>query len=214
MRADYVDKFRSQWTGGLQRLVQQGAWFRDAAYPYAASETCVGHSTISTGAFPTSHGMVANAWWDRASQSMVTCTSDPKAKNSGYAGFTAKGGDSAWRMLIPSFAEELKFQTGGATRIVTFSLKARASITMAGHKADAATPCAANPQAMSRTTLSTSSGLPARSPITTSPSWPRPPSIRLAWASPAVSIFSALATPPSTTSATPSVPAAVRSRTS
>jgi predicted AlkP superfamily pyrophosphatase or phosphodiesterase len=139
MRADYVDKFRSQWTGGLKRLVQEGAWFHDAAYPYAATETCVGHSTISTGSFPTSHGMIANAWWDRDSQAMVTCTSDPKAKNVGYAGFPAKGGDSAWRMLIPSFAEELKFQTGNATRVVTFSLKARASITMAGHKGDAAT---------------------------------------------------------------------------
>jgi len=42
-------------------------------------------------------------------------------------------------MAVPSFAEELKFQTGGAPRIVTFSLKARASLTMAGHKADAAT---------------------------------------------------------------------------
>jgi predicted AlkP superfamily pyrophosphatase or phosphodiesterase len=42
-------------------------------------------------------------------------------------------------MMIPAFAEELKFQTGGATRIVTFSLKARASITMAGHRADAVT---------------------------------------------------------------------------
>jgi predicted AlkP superfamily pyrophosphatase or phosphodiesterase len=40
---------------------------------------------------------------------------------------------------IPSFAEELKFQTNGATRVVTFSLKARAAITMAGHKADAVT---------------------------------------------------------------------------
>src|SRR6266481_2180562 len=41
-------------------------------------------------------------------------------------------------MVVPSFAEELKFQTSGATRIVSFSLKARAAITMAGHKADAA----------------------------------------------------------------------------
>ena len=68
MRADYVDKFLPQWTGGLKRLVEEGAWFRDAAYPYAATETCVGHSTISTGAFPATHGMVANAWWDRKEQ--------------------------------------------------------------------------------------------------------------------------------------------------
>ncbi len=139
MRADYVDKFQGQWIGGLKRLVQEGAWFRDAAYPYAATETCVGHSTISTGALPATHGMVANAWWDRDTQKMVTCTSDPNAKNSAYAGASTKGGDSAWRMQIPAFAEELKFQTGSATRVVTFSLKARAAITMAGHKADAAT---------------------------------------------------------------------------
>jgi predicted AlkP superfamily pyrophosphatase or phosphodiesterase len=138
MRADYVDKFRGQWSGGLKRLVDEGAWFRTAAYPYAATETCVGHSTVSTGAFPMNHGMVANSWWDRDSQKSVTCTSDPNVKNVAYAGGTTKDGDSAVRLLMPSYAEELKFQTG-QTRIVTFSLKARAAITMAGHKADSVT---------------------------------------------------------------------------
>jgi len=139
MRGDYVDKFRGQWTGGLKRLLTEGAWFRAAAYPYAATETCVGHSTISTGSFPASHRMVANAWWDRGEQKMVTCTSDPNAKNTAYAGGSTKGGDSAWRMQVPAFAEELKFQTGGATRVVTLSIKARSAITMAGHKGDAVT---------------------------------------------------------------------------
>jgi len=58
------DKFKGQWNAGLKRLLQEGAWFRDAAYPYAATETCVGHATISTGALPATHGMIANAWWD------------------------------------------------------------------------------------------------------------------------------------------------------
>jgi predicted AlkP superfamily pyrophosphatase or phosphodiesterase len=139
MRGDYVDKFRVQWNGGLKRLVTDGAWFRAAAYPYAATETCVGHSTISTGSFPASHGMVANAWWDRDQQKMTTCTADPKVKNSAYAGASASGGDSAWKMQIPSYAEELKFQTGAATRVVTVSVKARSAITMAGHKGDSVT---------------------------------------------------------------------------
>jgi len=139
MRADYVDKFQRQWRGGLKRLLQEGAWFREAAYPYAATETCVGHSTIATGALPATHGMIANGWWDRESQKMVTCTADPNVKNTAYAGGSAKGGDSAWRMRVPAFAEELRFQTGGATRVVSLSLKARAAIPMAGHKADAVT---------------------------------------------------------------------------
>ena len=79
MRGDYVDKFRGQRTGRSKRLVEEGAWFHEAAYPYSAMETCVGHATISTGAFPAIHGMIANAWWDRDQQKMVACTSDPNA---------------------------------------------------------------------------------------------------------------------------------------
>jgi predicted AlkP superfamily pyrophosphatase or phosphodiesterase len=139
MRADYIEKFRGQWTGGLKRLVEEGAWFRDAAYPYAATETCVGHATISTGAFPATHGMISNEWWDRDLQKMVTCTADSKVKNLGYSGASVKGGDSASKMLVPAFADELKFQTGAGTRVVTFSLKARASITMGGRLGDAVT---------------------------------------------------------------------------
>src|ERR1700676_666088 len=92
MRGDYVDKFQHQWTGGLKRLVNEGAWFHEAAYPYASTETCVGHATISTGAFPASHGMIGNEWWDREQQKEVTCTADPSVKNVTYEGATAPGG--------------------------------------------------------------------------------------------------------------------------
>lgn len=151
MRGDYVDKFQSQWTGGLHRLVTEGAWFHEAAYPYAATETCVGHSTISTGAFPLHHGMVANEWWDREKQQLVTCTSDASVKNVPYisaapsapsgapASSTPTFGDSVAKMLVPAFADELKFQVGGATRVVTMSLKARAALTLGGHQADSVT---------------------------------------------------------------------------
>lgn len=132
MRGDYVDKFQGQWNGGLKRLMQEGAWFRDAAYSYAATETCVGHATIATGSLPSTHGIVANGWFDRETQKPVTCTADPRAKTDG----TGKGRDSAWRLEVPTFADELKFQSGGKARAVTFSLKARAAIMMGGFSAD------------------------------------------------------------------------------
>jgi len=146
MRADYVDKFLPQWTGGLKRLAEEGAWFRDAAYPYATTETCVGHSTISTGAFPATHGIVSNTWWDLELGKNVTCTSDPKAKNFAYGGASFKdgdsesdekqGGNSGNHLVVPTFADELRFQSGRLTRVATFSLKARAAISLAGHQAD------------------------------------------------------------------------------
>jgi len=139
MRSDYIDKFRANWTGGLKRLVDEGAWFHDAAYPYAATETCVGHSTISTGAFPATHGMISNEWWDREQQKDVTCTSNPNLKSVRYGGDTTDGGDDVNKMLIPAFADELKYQSIKPTRVVSFSLKARAAITLGGHQGDAVT---------------------------------------------------------------------------
>jgi predicted AlkP superfamily pyrophosphatase or phosphodiesterase len=139
MRADYIDKFRFQWTGGLKRLITEGAWFRNAAFPYAITTTCAGHATISTGALPATHGMISNEWWDRELRKEITCTDDSRVKNIGYAGATVGGGNSAARLLVPAFADELKFQSGPGVRVVTFSLKARSSITLAGRAGDAVT---------------------------------------------------------------------------
>ena len=78
MRGDYVARYGFQWTGGLRRIVDGGAWFRRAAYPYLTTVTCVGHATISTGAFPRTHGIVGNAWFDRGLDRSVTCTWRPQ----------------------------------------------------------------------------------------------------------------------------------------
>src|SRR5579871_2564385 len=72
MRADYVARFERDWTAGLKRLVRDGAWYTNAAYPYLTTVTCAGHATVSTGAFPHTHGIIQNAWWDRGSRKQVT----------------------------------------------------------------------------------------------------------------------------------------------
>ena len=139
MRADYVEHFRQQWTGGLARLVNEGAWFRQAAYPYMTTVTCVGHTTISTGAFPATSGVVGNTWYDRDEEGgakSVACTADSHVKDIGIGGETS-GGDSPARLRVNTFSDALREQSGGGTRVVAFSLKARAAVTLAGHRADA-----------------------------------------------------------------------------
>jgi predicted AlkP superfamily pyrophosphatase or phosphodiesterase len=140
MRADYIDRFSANWHSGLRRLVDQGAWYIDAAYPYANTFTCVGHSTIGTGDFPATHGMINNEWWDRATQRQVACTNDPQAIAIPYRADaqSSKSGDSDARSEAPSFAEQLRAQSVGS-RVVTLSLKARAAIPLAGHHADSVT---------------------------------------------------------------------------
>jgi len=136
MRADYVDRFQDDWTGGLKRLVTRGAWFRRAAYPYLNTVTCVGHATVSTGTFPRRHGIIQNAWWDRDSASYVTCTNDRGAKTVSY-GAPAGGGDSAARLAVPTWTDVMRTQH--SARVVSLSLKDRSAIMMAGHGGEAVT---------------------------------------------------------------------------
>ncbi|MBA3298137.1 MAG: alkaline phosphatase family protein, partial [Acidobacteria bacterium] len=129
MRTDYLEKGAPHFTSGLRRLTTDGAWFRNAAYPYLNTITCAGHSTIGTGALPYRHGMVLNAWWDRASSRSLGCTADATVKNIGYTG-TPVGGESAVTLLVPTLADRIGEGAGGRT--VGLSLKPRSAITLAG----------------------------------------------------------------------------------
>ncbi|MBI3402879.1 MAG: alkaline phosphatase family protein [Acidobacteria bacterium] len=137
MRADYIDKFHRQWSRGLRRLVTDGAWFRQVDYPYFNTVTCVGHSSISTGAVPSVHGMILNAWWDRGAGRQVTCTDDDRATIISYGKPVSASGESAIRMLAPALADELRAQLSPAGRTIAFSLKARSTVTLGGHRPDA-----------------------------------------------------------------------------
>jgi predicted AlkP superfamily pyrophosphatase or phosphodiesterase len=136
MRADYVERFKDEWTGGLRRLVTRGAWFTNAAYPYLMTFTCAGHATISTGALPRRHGILQNNWFDRDARKIVTCTEDPSTRVVSY-GLATGTGDSAHRLLVPTFADEMR--AARQSRVVTLSLKARSAVMLAGHGGDAVT---------------------------------------------------------------------------
>ena len=133
LRTDYLERYGSHFTGGLRRIMDEGAWFTNAAYPYLNTVTCAGHSTIGTGALPYRHGMVLNAWWDREAGRSNPCTRDPDVRNIGYTG-APTGGDSAKALQAPTLAQRLRDRQG---RSVAFSLKARSAIGLAGPNANA-----------------------------------------------------------------------------
>jgi predicted AlkP superfamily pyrophosphatase or phosphodiesterase len=135
MRADYVDHFRRDWTSGLKRLVDGGAWFTEAAYPYMTTETCAGHATISTGAFPHVHGQIGNTWFDRERGSVIPCTDDQKATTISY-GHDDTAHTGPGRLPVPGLADEMRKK---GAHVVTLSLKARSAIMLAGHGGDAVT---------------------------------------------------------------------------
>ncbi len=138
MRADYPDKFGQNWTGGLRRLMDEGAWFREAAYRHLATVTCVGHTSIVTGSLPRTHGIVGNDLWDREAGRSANCVADPDTTLVSYGAAAVKGtATSTKNMRVPTLADEMRAQLAGPTRIVSLSLKDYTATTMAGRRADA-----------------------------------------------------------------------------
>jgi predicted AlkP superfamily pyrophosphatase or phosphodiesterase len=60
LRPDYLDKWSSQFTGGLARLLKQGAFFTNASHDHATTETAPGHATLWSGRHPSHTGVVLN----------------------------------------------------------------------------------------------------------------------------------------------------------
>jgi predicted AlkP superfamily pyrophosphatase or phosphodiesterase len=133
MRADYVERYGGHWKGGLRRIYDQGAWMRNARYPYLATLTCPGHFTIVTGALPHTHGMVLNNWYDRTQKKVVDCTDDPTSPLVGYSPGPAGRGDSARNLLVPTLVDEMNRQLPNKPQVAAFSMKARSAIPFAGH---------------------------------------------------------------------------------
>jgi predicted AlkP superfamily pyrophosphatase or phosphodiesterase len=138
MRADYVEKFGSHWTAGFRRLMSEGAWFREAAYPYLTTVTCAGHSSIVTGSLPATHGIIANSWFDRETGKALNCVADSDQSLVTY-GEPVKGGTSTKNLRVPTLSDEMRAQMRVAPRVVTISLKDYTATTMAGRHAEAAT---------------------------------------------------------------------------
>src|SRR5689334_5058054 len=54
------------FSGGIARLLREGAFVPEAELPYASTFTAPGHAAIGTGAPPRVSGIVGNYWFRRA----------------------------------------------------------------------------------------------------------------------------------------------------
>jgi predicted AlkP superfamily pyrophosphatase or phosphodiesterase len=131
LRADYLTTFANRWHTGFRTLLDEGASFERAEYPYFSTVTCAGHSTIGTGTFPRTHGMVLNEWWHRDERRRRPCMDDEASPHISY-GRPVKSGSSAKRLLVNTLADEVR-AANPASQVVSLSLKARSAIGLAGH---------------------------------------------------------------------------------
>lgn len=139
-RADYLARFadhflparRGRTVGGFRYLLDGGADYRDAHHVQVPTTTCVGHTSIATGAPPSLHGILGNVVYDRAEGRVRRCLDDPTTKTVGGRSLPA----SAAAIQATTVGDELELATGGLSRVVAISYKDRAAIPLGGHAAD------------------------------------------------------------------------------
>jgi predicted AlkP superfamily pyrophosphatase or phosphodiesterase len=138
MRFDYIEQYGSRWSGGLKRLISQGAVYERAFYPYLNTVTCAGHATIGTGALPYRHGVIMNEWYRRSAKRRMACTQDPAVTSVPYAPPAEPVGHSADRLRVPTLGDRLR-AASPSSRVVALSMKPRSAVMLAGHGGTAVT---------------------------------------------------------------------------
>jgi predicted AlkP superfamily pyrophosphatase or phosphodiesterase len=134
MRYDYLPRFASGFTGGMRRLMREGAVFTNAHLGHYPSVTAVGHSAMLTGAPPGISGIVGNDWYARGLKRNVTSVED---QGTPLLGAGAGAGSSPKRLRVSTVGDELKMAHPGS-RVISMSHKDRSAILMGGRMADAA----------------------------------------------------------------------------
>lgn len=131
MKAEYIDWYGHQWSGGLKRLYAEGAVFTNAMLDYAASETGPGHATLSTSSFPKTHGILGNEWVDPKTRNEVYCVADSTARPVDGLG----GGMSSRNLVVTALGDWLK-ASSKSSKVISLSVKDRAAILMGGKDPD------------------------------------------------------------------------------
>ncbi|MFD1786373.1 alkaline phosphatase family protein [Sphingomonas floccifaciens] len=130
---DVFNEYRRYFTGGFARL-QDGVVFPAGYQSHAATETCPGHSTITTGVRPGRTGIIANDWTDlRAAREDKTiyCAEDESVPGSNSNKYTV----SDKHLLVPTLGERMK-AANPAVRAVSVAGKDRAAVMTGGHNLD------------------------------------------------------------------------------
>jgi hypothetical protein len=130
MRADHVATFQHRWKSGFRVLLDEGAYFPRAEFPYLNTVTCAGHTTVGTGAYPRTHGVVLNGWWHADVRRYQNCMDDAASPHVSY-GKAAPAGSSGVNIRVPTLADALRAQQPAA-RVAVMGLKPRSTIPLAG----------------------------------------------------------------------------------
>lgn len=131
MRADDLTKYENNFSqGGFRRLISEGAYFTNASYDYMQTSTPVSLATITTGAMPSTHGVVAEAWFDYVTNKRISLVDDSKEHS---LNFSSGSGDYSPRQLTSQTLCDALLEQSPESRMATIAVEPLSAIVMAGH---------------------------------------------------------------------------------
>jgi predicted AlkP superfamily pyrophosphatase or phosphodiesterase len=147
LRGDLLNRYGERFgKGGFRYLVEKGVVFANVHYSHANTETIVGHATLATGAYPSSHGMVGNVWFDRETGELSYNIEDPDhpllpsrkekveaAQLDPSQKVSRTNGRSPVSILASTFSDELAVHYAGGAKIFAVAGKDRSAVSMGGH---------------------------------------------------------------------------------
>ena len=126
----YADNFSS---AGLRRIINGGQRFTNASYDYMQTTTPVSLATLSTGATPSIHGVVADRWFDYVGNKEVSLIEDRKEQSVNYSGGS---GSYSPRNLVAQTLSDALAQQHPDSHIATIAVEPLSAIVMAGRSGE------------------------------------------------------------------------------
>ena len=131
LRADLLDRYGDLFTGGFKRLRTDGHSFVNAAHDHGVTVTAAGHATLSTGVYPSRHGIVSNLWQERKGDRWVPVENieDTTVR---IVGVGDAVGASPVHLMRQGFAEWV-LASDSRSKVASVSGKDRGAIQPAAH---------------------------------------------------------------------------------
>ena len=119
MRAEDLSRYADNYgEGGLRRLIDGGTVFGDSRYDYQQTTTPVSLATLSTGAMPSTHGVIGSRWRDYVANEAVEL-------------IAGRNGAGPYNLIAPTLSEAL-LQHEPGSKAVTVAAEATSAIVLGG----------------------------------------------------------------------------------
>lgn len=119
MRTEEIERYRDNFgAGGIRKLLDHGTCFTASQYDFSQTITPVTLATLTTGAMPSTHGVIGPRWMDYSSNQVVELLGDPESP-------------SPEQLIAPTLSETLLHQAPESAA-VTVAGDMQSAIVMSG----------------------------------------------------------------------------------